>query len=242
MTRAEDKLVAVSALMQEIEPFMRCRYLAGHWETNLTAQLACRMGFQATNKRVTFYRAPSWSWASVDGSIRLPDNWTYDDNSVPYTHLTRVLDVHVHLVSSDNLGQVAGGYLCLGGQLLAVEIHYNDNNAKTILVDGQQTKINFFEEDEDNSLATPSCLYCLPIDIRTGCDVKFSGIVLKQVDGTETYQRIGFIGTEYLEGLHEQRFMSDPLLRLLGQFEWDRQGNAVSHTRDESTLRDIIIV
>ncbi|KAG6360986.1 hypothetical protein INS49_009205 [Diaporthe citri] len=35
LTNPADKLVAISAIAHELQPFMNCRYLAGHWETAL---------------------------------------------------------------------------------------------------------------------------------------------------------------------------------------------------------------
>ncbi|OCL01406.1 HET-domain-containing protein, partial [Glonium stellatum] len=67
LTKEEDKLVAISAIAREMQPLMQCRYLAGHWEVDFVRQLA----WTALNfsYRASVYRAPSWSWASVDGII-----------------------------------------------------------------------------------------------------------------------------------------------------------------------------
>lgn len=66
LTKASDKLVAISAIARELKPSMKSRYFAGLWRDNLVPQLAWNC-FRGT--RSTVYRAPSWSWASIDGEI-----------------------------------------------------------------------------------------------------------------------------------------------------------------------------
>jgi hypothetical protein len=39
LTRETDKLIAISAIAREMQPLMQCRYLAGHWESDLVRQL-----------------------------------------------------------------------------------------------------------------------------------------------------------------------------------------------------------
>ncbi|PVH99186.1 HET-domain-containing protein, partial [Periconia macrospinosa] len=67
LTNGSDKLVAISAITRELQSFFDCRYIAGHWERDLLRQL----DWSGANysERSDTYRAPSWSWASVDAPM-----------------------------------------------------------------------------------------------------------------------------------------------------------------------------
>jgi hypothetical protein len=72
LTKAEDKLVAISGLAKEMQAILdigtdlKFTYLAGLWSPYLIQQLLWRRK-EHYLVRPSQYRAPSWSWASVDG-------------------------------------------------------------------------------------------------------------------------------------------------------------------------------
>lgn len=100
---------------------MRCRYLAGHWDVQLVKQLGWRLLHDRWN-RSGDYRAPSWSWASVDGQIdSVIDDWLRNSPD-KYYPLVKVLESHIELAGDDEMGQVKGGYLKLLGQTMDVEL------------------------------------------------------------------------------------------------------------------------
>jgi hypothetical protein len=68
---ASDKLVALSALAEQISVTYPSsgKYLAGLWEAALLSQLLWVSGRPGTATRAETYRAPSWSWACIDGPI-----------------------------------------------------------------------------------------------------------------------------------------------------------------------------
>jgi hypothetical protein len=55
LTYETDKLVAISAILREMKPFMRCRYLAGHWEPDLIFQLTRSASLNAIPTRQKKY-------------------------------------------------------------------------------------------------------------------------------------------------------------------------------------------
>ncbi len=78
------------------------------------------------------YRAPTWSWASVDGSV-----WYPNDRLSEPEKLSHVLDVRLSSLGPDTFGQVSGGMLTLGyssmltatffiGEYIEVKIHGKD--------------------------------------------------------------------------------------------------------------------
>lgn len=71
---ADDKLIALSGLANDMQNCLNDRYLAGLWERNLANDMMwciqeCKQEDKSPSVRPTGYRAPSWSWAFVDGAI-----------------------------------------------------------------------------------------------------------------------------------------------------------------------------
>ncbi|KAH8596815.1 heterokaryon incompatibility protein-domain-containing protein [Bisporella sp. PMI_857] len=76
LTVSEDKLVAFSGVAGSLMSTQADHYLAGMWESSLIYDLAW---WRSSTDREDFpisttsSRAPSWSWASVDGEISFPE-------------------------------------------------------------------------------------------------------------------------------------------------------------------------
>ncbi|KAF7861851.1 hypothetical protein EAF04_007733 [Stromatinia cepivora] len=198
LTKASDKLVAISAIAREIKPLVRSRYLAGLWEVNLVARLAWN-NFGRTS-RSTVYRAPSWSWASIDGEILYLSGWNFGADV--YCPLINILEVVTEIVSKDELGQVEGGHIKLLGQIIDLEIiriegkKDYDSDSQTVLINGKATKIRLYENDYNMELTTPTNQFCcLPLDIRQQQGLYFfNGLVLECLDVTDNvYRRIGLL-------------------------------------------------
>ncbi|KAH7348953.1 heterokaryon incompatibility protein-domain-containing protein [Rhexocercosporidium sp. MPI-PUGE-AT-0058] len=73
LTFAKDKLVAISGMARELSKDMKCEYLAGLWRRDLEHQLLWKAKKAHPATRKEDMRGPSWSWASVDGRIEIPD-------------------------------------------------------------------------------------------------------------------------------------------------------------------------
>jgi hypothetical protein len=69
LTHPEDKLLAFSGVANLFQEVTGDRYLAGLWWSNLLPLLDWWVD-QPRSRATEKYRAPSWSWASVDGPIR----------------------------------------------------------------------------------------------------------------------------------------------------------------------------
>jgi len=72
LTCEEDKLIALSGIAKDMH-LLDDEYLAGLWRRQLPGQLLwkindCKQANGLPSRRPHNYRAPSWSWASVDGS------------------------------------------------------------------------------------------------------------------------------------------------------------------------------
>ncbi|KAF2255586.1 HET-domain-containing protein, partial [Trematosphaeria pertusa] len=69
LTYPEDKLIAIAGIAAKIQSGLKTDYLAGLWGDRLTSQLLWRVEQPSRRERPRCYRAPSFSWASVDGTI-----------------------------------------------------------------------------------------------------------------------------------------------------------------------------
>jgi hypothetical protein len=78
LTKQTDKLVAISGIAKVFETFFKGNdYLAGLWKLDLVKQLAWSRILRpfSSGKQNPEYLAPSWSWASVGGSLN-PSWWS----------------------------------------------------------------------------------------------------------------------------------------------------------------------
>jgi Heterokaryon incompatibility protein (HET) len=111
LTYCADKLVALSGLvrrMSEIGDQQPQDYLAGLWRFNLGVQL---LWYTSRSPRPEQYRAPSWSWASVDGRV------DFRPGAKPRGPLVlKIIDAATE-TKMDPFGQVVGGYLRVQGRL-----------------------------------------------------------------------------------------------------------------------------
>ncbi|KAK0507648.1 hypothetical protein JMJ35_009537 [Cladonia borealis] len=120
LTMSKDKLVAISGIVKRLQPLFKTDYLAGLWRDDLLEQLLWHVEpsdrFLAGEKRPQ-YRAPSWSWASVDAPIvpRPELNPVID-------HMATVIEAHVNPVADDITGQIVNGYIRLQAPLFPVKV------------------------------------------------------------------------------------------------------------------------
>jgi hypothetical protein len=103
LTRAEDKLTAISGLARAFHRHFRSKYIAGLWELDLAFAICWRR--RGAVKRPAVYRAPSFSWACLDGSIEWPLR------SAVGTLDLDVVNIHVKQESSDIFGRVSSCYM-----------------------------------------------------------------------------------------------------------------------------------
>jgi hypothetical protein len=121
LTREEDKLVAVSGIAKFIQSrYPGLKYFAGMWQKGLPESLLwlvfeLKQVNGEPSRRAKLYRAPSWSWASVDGKI-----FMISRPGDRYTNLCRVVDLQTVPVGADETGQLKGGALTIAGHLITV--------------------------------------------------------------------------------------------------------------------------
>ncbi|KAI9736600.1 MAG: hypothetical protein M1834_000804 [Cirrosporium novae-zelandiae] len=107
LTAPKDRLKAIAGVAEEFHLRLKSRYVAGMWEHHLLGDLLWTKAGHDPLPGPTAYRAPSWSWASVDGIV-------YNPGPVvePHEACCIILDYHVDL-EHYNLpyGALKGGFL-----------------------------------------------------------------------------------------------------------------------------------
>lgn len=116
-----DKLNAISAVAITFASKLGPAYYAGLWQSSLLWQLtwvtACSWNSDARNTRPKVYRAPSWSWASVDGGL-FYDTVLLEEDNEQTLYRCDLLSCETSSRSPDlPFGEVLAGSLKLQGVL-----------------------------------------------------------------------------------------------------------------------------
>lgn len=155
---ARDKLPALSGIARRIHNQKGGEYLAGLWrDENIEAQLCWRVEDSGT--RPATWRAPSWSWASVDGPISyMPTQPGICDDV--YAH---VVDASVTPLAGDVFGELSAGTLhiscstIMNGQLVGRD---------KVLVQGVDKEFPipvFLDAREEEAQSSGMPVYLLPL-------------------------------------------------------------------------------
>ncbi|KAF2005842.1 HET-domain-containing protein [Amniculicola lignicola CBS 123094] len=126
---ADDKLVALAGLAEEVANRAGWEYAAGLWKDNIQ-RMACWHRFASEHgRRPSKYRAPSWSWASVDYASSL---WNHLDILA-----TGIVEVSAEPeVESLPFGKVRSGYMKLHCSSRKAILHQGqDGECSTICLD-----------------------------------------------------------------------------------------------------------
>ena len=211
----DDKLVAIAALA---ESYHRHReenlgsYFAGHWRGELVESLSWLT--KSVIESRPLYRAPSWSWASLEGKI---EHWTIDS---PDAETIDIIDVGTTLLhASLPYGAVTDGYLIVQGRLhrtlwrlrRSSESTASPEHHKTCLLLPKLVGVDhwtWFESDGSNwltacvfpdTLQSPTAI-AEPIEMLLLCSNAYSRsrrpvdchVLLLETCGRDTYRRVGF--------------------------------------------------
>jgi hypothetical protein len=118
---SRDKLNAIAAVAQGFSPLLSSGYFAGLWPSSILWQLIwvprCSWVSETGNTRPQVYRAPSWSWASVDGPLTWGISFPELDSKF-YFYRCGFISCQIELKSADNpSGEVLAGSLKIRGVL-----------------------------------------------------------------------------------------------------------------------------
>ncbi|MCJ1469471.1 hypothetical protein MMC07_008104 [Pseudocyphellaria aurata] len=228
LTNAEDILPALSGLARVFARRTGDRYLAGLWERDLKTGLLWQPSYAQGPRlqRPSRYRAPSWSWAALEGPVSFSNDVSYTPPGEPDTVIAfalRDIVVDIERVGSDPFGMVASGTLTVTGQLKPVEYQIETKSMEyymspypsmqdSLYSGGEKIGIAFFDE-----AGTHGPLYCLevgacfPVYSFENRDVHI--LILKSVGTHEKYARVG-VGTLDFTGTETRWFDDAPTKRI----------------------------
>jgi hypothetical protein len=132
MTRPSDKLAAISGVAKIFHEISNIDYLAGHWnDADLIPSLSWQMSSSGKSSTVEqqSYRAPSWSWASMNGHV--DDFVLLQDNKVILPQ-NRIIGARCQPSGKDPTGPVTGGYLIVKGLYLEATLEKGERPSNIV--------------------------------------------------------------------------------------------------------------
>jgi hypothetical protein len=205
LSEPSDKLIAISAVAQRLASLTEGRwgrYYAGVWTEWFFQQLLWAISEGEIAKRPVRYRAPSWSWAAIDGRL----DWPSSEDLIDAEILCTLLDVEIQPLRSEQpYGAVTAGRIKVYGEVKQV---LWSADRKTVKDDKTQAAVTngimqtFPDVRENNAqdmtvhvLKVAMCSFvhaCIMREPR-GLGKHVEGILLEHI-GNEVYQRVGAIG------------------------------------------------
>ncbi|RDL41417.1 uncharacterized protein BP5553_01396 [Venustampulla echinocandica] len=204
LTYSKDKLPAISGMANKIAKKVQSDYLAGLWRDHLMHDLFWLTVGMA--KKPEKYRAPSWSWASLDGRVKWP-TWRFCVRQECELYC-EISDAQTTVEGLDHFGAVAGGFLKISGMLLEVEVSWPPKSPKTefpwrVCANGQlvaqgNLDIERGAEDASHEVEIKTCWALLVAKCKGKLveQPKPRGLLLQKVerdghDGMDEFQRVG---------------------------------------------------
>ncbi|KZL79463.1 heterokaryon incompatibility protein [Colletotrichum incanum] len=246
LTYEKDKLVALAgvamATMIRLGPEVsfRERYLAGLWESRLVWQLCWRLKDRTGQRPRPEYRAPSWSWASVEGKVCFEVLINRDEDIIS---LVSVVEANVVPLAGSLAGQVIDGSVILTGCVHAFEVIDNSGGRTILKVDGQMLRLDYdpFVFDSRREFKPPSAeLVLLPMVCSrerpvNSEGVEIAGLVLQPSiagghggSNESVYQRMGYFNFRPDDGKGEnllfgtKGFIAEELPVSQGKYDSER--------------------
>ena len=199
MTFGRDKLPALAGVAMEFQRHTSDQYLAGIWKTHLPLALLWRSesywaprGYPE-QKRPAEYRAPSWSWACVDGEV----DFQMCTSNLPCEPGVGIelMDANIRPVRG-SFGSVTDGHLVIHGRLKngsvgdKLELGHYKSTYDTELLSAPEQSLEpvcigqcAFDVVSDR-LPHRSEIWCLQISL-------FQGLMLVPSENGVSFRRVG---------------------------------------------------
>lgn len=227
-----DKLVAISGIAQKLAELTNERYLAGLWENPMLPQsllwyvLGRRKADSTESVRSASagspnYRAPSWSWASMEA--RIIWNWPAECEKV----LVDIMQTSIKELSGSNMSRISSAKMDIRGHVFEATVHvaskeadglpeedgrytlqlsnrYSDLDLETVGAQQLRMESTIYLDTSLMPAASSIETYLLPVCTnwrgRSGnTSVTLAGLLLRKVKSStpETlYERLGIFGLD----------------------------------------------
>ena len=210
LTRPEDKLVAISGLAERISAKFTEKdiYIAGLWKRNLLLQMLWRVRDGHQTLRPEPYRAPTWSWASVEGTVY---NHRTNQEAVQSTYaLAEVIDLSIKHRPDDIFGQIQSAKIRLRAPLICISLDFPTRSPQQLTTGAQLMwegrPFTKFGEDivdldfEMSATTQPSRSYCMPLIVEKSNNGNSETIICLLLqpkgDSRGLYERFGICDLE----------------------------------------------
>ncbi|KAH7383209.1 heterokaryon incompatibility protein-domain-containing protein [Pyrenochaeta sp. MPI-SDFR-AT-0127] len=218
LTNPSDKLIAISGIAKRIASLVNDTYLAGMWRNDLETQLIWQIDnytnvSEMSTSRPLKYRAPSWSWASVDGPI-----WLEMGKGRGRHIMVEVEDVVLKYATEDITGLVISGWLDLKGFLKPMKLLWKKDEW-CMAIQGNQlvpstiVNLDVFEQDfpESGDDEPTQRLYYMPIMTITDDPPATKLLLLHQRidEGSGAFERIGLATCYQTEDNEQDMLLAD---------------------------------
>ncbi|KAH6618240.1 heterokaryon incompatibility protein-domain-containing protein [Chaetomium sp. MPI-SDFR-AT-0129] len=199
LTFETDRLPALSGIATRQRDVTGDDYLAGMWQRELVLQLPWGVRYPRNRrKRPVNWRAPSWSWISIDVPTSYWDHWDHPLSQQLKKYIY-VLEAWTTLAGPDPCGQVDGGELSIGcsalihGRVQRQEGYCVNSSTPLLLLETGTLPVPISIDclDDESLILNDEMVYLLPV---------FSG----KSSYSRTRSRIdgeGKVGTEFFDEL-----------------------------------------
>lgn len=174
LTNPNDKLPALSGIARRQHEETGCEYLAGMWKDGLEDDLGWRLASENSAESRPTWRAPSWSWASIDGPVFWHSRSSEED--LAQVGYIKVLDVGTIAIGPDRFGSVQSAHLRLGCTfIIRAEYRQSPNEeGRQLFAEGLEQPLSAIMDTSD-PLTQCGHVYMLPLysgynGVRYGID------------------------------------------------------------------------
>ncbi|RSL52157.1 hypothetical protein CEP54_011072 [Fusarium duplospermum] len=225
LTKPQDKLIALSGVANLFRSVTGDQYIAGLWRSALPRLLCWERHtsisdetLEARRARPAGYRAPSWSWASIDEPVSY-HSWEFDDVLL-LEDLIEITNVDIVAQGEGKTAQVSNGVLTARGWLHPFKFLSRQRYEIKYKIGGEiRTGIDsdFILDALLNENLEEMELWVLPVrlvvtDDDGGYLVEVHGIVLKKQGGTGFYLRVGYLNDGYYDHEVDERARGNDVL------------------------------
>jgi hypothetical protein len=223
LTFSSDKLVAVSGIAQAIHLQSNDEYIVGMWRWKLEEQLCWKLSYNGqvkNSKEIVPYRAPTWSWASVDGVIDFESSW---DPSEMIVNI-KVFEVEIIRPGADLFGAISFAKLLISCIVVVPgEIVFGKSNIGSTVywLEVEGSRIFHFYPTLDRSEiyeGAISSVHMLPI-LGWGGLEEIHGLLLNPTGQARgEYQRTGFFTIKAPEARKFEELSMEQMRRMEDRF------------------------
>ena len=194
LTFPRDRLAAISAVARQFAARFNTTYVGGLWEEDLLHQLLWYSVLGDQRLRPSEYRAPSWSWASVDGQIDWQRSLSGNDGELQI--LSDIVSVTVQH-AGDPFGGLTDGRLVVRSRALSCCFiragGLSMSDVSVPLTGYGKVSKRFHPDAEIGDDDDNPHYFLLPL---MACEERdrarrVFGLALKPVGGVDGYQRVG---------------------------------------------------